>query len=362
MFWIIVLLAVLFITFYHLRGEDLSRYDWPPGQSFGTGEGPSEQHRALEAFMREAFGGMMGGSGSESASGGSRGRIARLRQVLDGLSDSQQIDATITRTHAGGVPAEWVLAPGADPARRVLYIHGGGFIVGSPKSHRNITSNFSRVAGAAVLAIDYRLLPEDSRKDGIEDCRRAYSWLINNGPDGPAAADRVFVGGDSAGGNLTLSLTAWLRGKPLRQPDAAVALSPLTDGTMASPSLLGNLKTDAMLGPALGRITRVPRPLLWWGSWLWMRINPSDPVVSPVYGDLSGLPPTLVHASEAEMLLDDARRYVNRAAAAGSPVRLQTWPHVMHVWHIFHPDLDEARAAWDEIGAFIADTDAAGTR
>ncbi len=350
MFWIL-LLAVVLITVFYLRGEDLSRYDWPLGQSFATGEGPSREHEAVEELLRSSFGSM--------GSRGSRGRIARLREYMDGLSDNQKIDADIRPVDAGGIPAEWVLAPGADPARRVLYIHGGGFIVGSPKSHRNITSNFSRVANAAVLAIDYRLMPEHARRAGIDDCRRAYTWLLNNGPGGPAAADRVLLGGDSAGGNLSLALGGWLKTQPLRKPDAIVALSPLTDATLVSPSMGANVATDAMLGPALGRLARIPRPLLWWASWIYYRINPSNPDVSPVYGDLSGLPPTLVHASEAEMLLDDARRYVNRAAEAGSPVRLQTWGHVVHVWHMFYPELPEAQQAWEEIEKFIAEVEGA---
>ena len=98
----------------------------------------------------------------------------------------------------------------------------------------------------------------------------------------------------------------------------------------------------------------MPRSLLLWMGWIQNRINPRDPVISPVYGDLSNLPPVLVHASEAEMLLDDSRRYVNRAQAAGSPVRLQTWSHMVHAWQIFNPELTEARDALEEIRKFIA--------
>ena len=134
-----------------------------------------------------------------------------------------------------------------------------------------------------------------------------------NGPDGAAPAQAVFVAGDSAGGNLTLSLIAWVRDTGLRAPDAAVALSPLTDATLASPSMRANVHSDAMLGPLFGKLARVPRWLMLWVGWLQTRINPSDPVISPVRGDLSRLPPVLVQASEVEMLLDDARRYVNQA-------------------------------------------------
>ena len=273
---------------------------------------------------------------------------------MDKAFAGRELDASFTPIDSAGVRGEWVLAPGADSTRRTLYIHGGAFIVGSPKSHRTLTSRFSALTGGAVLAIDYRLMPEHSRMAGIEDCRTAYRWMLENGPNGREPARAVFVAGDSAGGNLTLSLIAWVRDQGLRPADAAVALSPLTDSTMASPSLKANLHTDAMLGPLFGKMTRVPRSLLLWIGWMQTRINPRDPVISPVYGDLSNLPPVLVQASEAEMLLDDSRRYVNRAQAAGSPVRLQTWSHVVHAWQIFNPELTEARDALEEIRKFLA--------
>jgi acetyl esterase/lipase len=151
-----------------------------------------------------------------------------------------------------------------------------------------------------------------------------------------------------------LSLIAWVRDEGLREPDAAVALSPATDSTSASPSLKSNLATDPMLGPLFAPLAKVPRSMLLLFGWMQNRINPRDPLISPVYGDLSRLPPLLVQASESEMLLDDARRYVNRARAAGSPARLQTWDHMVHVWQIFNPELPEAHQALEEIRKFLA--------
>ena len=145
-----------------------------------------------------------------------------------------------------------------------------------------------------------------------------------------------------------------MRDHGLRAPDAAVALSPLTDATLASPTFKTHVRSDAMLGPMFGMMARVPRYLMLWFGLFQSRINPRNPLLSPVYGDLAGLPPILVQVGEQEMLRDDARRYVNRAQAAGSPVRLQTWDHVMHVWQIFNPELPEARQALDEIDRFLA--------
>jgi acetyl esterase/lipase len=235
----------------------------------------------------------------------------------------------------------------------VLYIHGGAFIAGSPNSHRAITSRFSEVAQAAVFAADYRLMPEHRRQDGIDDCQAAYRWILGNGPDGPGRPQRLYLGGDSAGGNLALVLAAWARDTGLPKPDGVVGLSPLTDSSYSSPSIRANVRSDAMLGPLFGALLKIPRPLLAWLFALENRFRPVDPRVSPVFGDLSSLPPTLVQVSEAEMLLDDARRYVNKARAAGSPARLQSWPGLLHVWQILNPEVPEAMDAFAQIGDFI---------
>jgi acetyl esterase/lipase len=276
-----------------------------------------------------------------------------MRQFMEDMSRGKSFDCEFVPADAGGVPAEWVLAPGADPARRVLYIHGGAFIAGNPGTHRTITSRFSEAANAAVLAIDYRLMPEHPRREGIEDCKTAYRWVLENGPSGSSKPARFFMGGDSAGGNLSLVLSAWARDENLRQPDAVVALSPLTDSTYSGPSIRDNMPTDTMLGPLFGVLAKIPKPVLSWMYFLENRFRQSDPLVSPVFADLSGLPPTLVQVSEAEMLFDDARRYVNKARAAGSPAFLQSWPGLLHVWQIFYPEVPEAHAAWEHIEVFL---------
>jgi epsilon-lactone hydrolase len=346
---VVVALALFWaVARFHLRGEDLSRFDGPTGQHFPGGGTPSAEHDAVVASV--------GRIGTLLQDLPRSQHLPALRQYMDEVFPVGDSNVTFLPVDAGGVRAEWVLAPGADAARRVLYIHGGAFTMGSPKSHRRLTSKFSELTGGAVLAIDYRLMPEHSRMAGVEDCRSAYRWLLENGPQGRGPAAKVWVAGDSAGGNLALSLIAWVRDANLRAPDAAVALSPVTDMTLNSPSLRTNLASDPMIGPMFSRLAKTPRTVLLWLGWVQTRVNPRDPVVSPVYGDLSRLPPVLVQASEAEMLRDDARRYVNRALAAGSPARLQTWDHMVHVWQIFHPELAEGRAALAEIRRFLAAT------
>ena len=329
-----------------LKGEDLSVYDRPDGERFRAGEAPSAELSSIVASLSDLHAALR--------SIPLKGRIAALRRQIDEMFGNRPFDASFTPVDCGGVAAEWVRSPGADGARRTLYIHGGGFVIGSPRSHRTLTTRFSALTGGVVLAIDYRLMPEHPRMAGVEDCRTAYRWMVENGPDGPERAQALFVAGESAGGNLTLSLIAWLRDQGLRAPDAVVALSPATDGTLASPSLRANWKSDVMLGPLYGPLAKLPQWVLLWLAWIVNRANPRSPTFSPVFGDLSNLPPVLVHASEAEMLLDDGRRYVNRARAAGSPATLQTWSHMVHAWHIFNPELPEAVEALQEVGKFLA--------
>lgn len=347
--WGLAIVAVVWaIELFYLRGENLAAFDAPKAAPKLSASGPGTEHAAVV----ESLGGI-----TEVLKGVPRSEhIPLLRKHMDTIFASDHGDAQITPVDAGGVPAEWVLAPGVDTQRRFLYIHGGAFTMGSPLSHRRLTTKLSELADAAVLAIDYRLMPEHPRMAGIEDCRTAYRWMLDNGPTGPkqkSPASAVFVAGDSAGGNLTLSLIAWVRDQGLRAPNAAVALSPATDSSMASPSLKQNVATDPMLGPLFSPLLKIPRSMLLWFGWFQNRMRPSDPVISPVFGNLAGLPPVLVHASDAEMLRDDSVRYVNRAVAQGSPVILQTWSHMVHVWHIYHPQLAEGREALEEIRKFL---------
>lgn len=330
-----------------LRGEDLRGFDRPTGERFPA---QPASHPAMQQVLA-----LLAATQREIRSQPGHRRRAALRAAMDRFFADRVLGVSEQALDIGGLPATWVMAPGGDPRRRCLYLHGGAFFAGSARSHRTLTSRFAELIGGAVLAIDYRLIPEHPRRAGIDDCRQAYRWLLDHGPDGPSPADRMVIAGDSAGGNLALSLTAWVRDQSLRLPEAVVALSPSTDATLSSPSLRANMATDPMLGPVFRLMARLPRWALRLATWLHSRINPRDPVISPVFGDLSRLPPVLVQVSEQEILYDDSRRYVNRACAAGSPVRLQSWPGVPHVWQLFNPELPQAREALTEIGRFLAE-------
>jgi len=343
---LISVLAVggIYIVYLLSKSDSFVKYDLPEGQLFPSS---SDSRPSLKVILSK-----IRASQQKNSALSLKQQMLAIRETMDHFFDDVPINSEITPVDAGGVAAEWVVAPGADSRRRLLYIHGGAFYVGSPKSHRVITSKLSEITNSAVLAIDYRLMPENSRMACVEDCRISYDWLLGNGPQGEAVATTVLVAGDSAGGNLTLSLLAWLRDTGRRLPNAAVALSPVTDARMISPSIKRNLESDIILKTLASGLRKIPRPLLVMAKWLFTGRRSSDPVVSPLHGDLSGLPPILVQVSDSEMLLDDGRRYVNKAVASGTDAVLQRWQHVPHVWQIFHPHLPQAAEAFDQIEAF----------
>lgn len=337
------------IARFYLQGPSMATFDAPtppPAQN----DQVSPAHGAAVERVRG-----LGGDGTRPS--GRQAMLQSMRSAMDDMGREVAFDGDIRAVDIpagdGTVRAEWVLAANSNPDRRLLYLHGGAFTAGSPLSHRAITTEYATRLGWSVLAVDYRLMPEHRRRAGIDDCQAAYRWIIDNGPNGAAAADRLVVSGDSAGGNLTLVVLAWARDQGLRAADAAVALCPATDGTLGSPSMRDNVPTDVMLGPLLGRVVAAPRAVLLWFGWVSNRILPRDPIVSPLHGNLSNLPPTLVHASSAEMLFDDGVRYVNKAQAAGSVAELGVWQGLLHVWHIFVRDVPESQQAFDQIEAFI---------
>lgn len=346
---IIIVVVLWAIEYFYLHGGSQKEYPAPvdPGviQVFENLPGSGPEQVAINEAVLELT--------RQMAITTRKHDIRASRALIDSVSEGRKYNCEFIPTSAGGVPAEWVMAPGADGSRRLLYIHGGGFIMGSPKSHRSITSRFAEITDCAVLAIDYRLLPENKHADCIEDCRNAYQWILENGPDGPGDIRQLFISGDSAGGNLSLSVIAWARDERMQIPDAVVAISPLTDFRFSSPSIRGKESTDIMLKPVLGPLNKLPRFIRsLWVVWT-HRMRPSNPVASPLLGDLSGLPPILVQASEAEMLVDDARQYVYKAYASGTPAQLQTWTDMVHVFQIFNPELPQAEEAWMEIGKFL---------
>lgn len=330
--------------------DDFAMYDLPLGQRFVTTDAEAskiskEGLKRINAKLRASAG------RSEVMS--FKERTGYIRQLMDEFFNYVTIPSKISSVMADTVPSEWVLSPNADPDKRLLYIHGGAFFAGSPKSHRVITSRLSETNNCAVLSIDYRLIPENKRSDCVADCEIAYRWMLENGPHGQSGPSSVFVAGDSAGGNLALVLNANLRDMGLRLPNAVIALSPITDGRYASPSIKDNLESDVMLKSLVKRFSWMPRSLISLLVTFLAKGDPKDPMISPLLGNLENLPPTLIQASEIEILRDDGRRYINKAVASGVDARLQLWANMPHVFQIFYPELPESDQAFTEISRFI---------
>jgi acetyl esterase/lipase len=249
-------------------------------------------------------------------------------------------DVKCEPVNAGGVKAEWVTAPGADAGRAVLYLHGGGYVIGSINTHRDLAARISRAAKARALIIDYRLAPEHPFPAAVEDSVAAYRWMLASG----LSASRIAVAGDSAGGGLTVATLVAIRDAKLANPGAGVCLSPWVD----LEGLGDSMKTKASVDPMVQKDALVEMAKHYLAGQ-----SPRSPLAAPLYADLAGLPPLLIHVGTAETLLDDSTRLAERARKAGVKVTLEPWENMIHVFQIFAPMLDEAQQAIDKIGEFI---------
>jgi monoterpene epsilon-lactone hydrolase len=238
-----------------------------------------------------------------------------------------------------GVATERLRTTSANDKLALLYIHGGGFVAGVPGNHRPLTWRLADKLGVPVYAIDYRLAPEHPFPAALEDCVAAYRALLETGLK-PSA---IVIAGDSAGGNLTLTTALKLKALDLPQPAALVCLSPATDWE-EKPSRLSNVRADAIFVPAM--FATVPAAYC-------PGCDTSNPLISPLRGDLAGLPPTLIQCSGDEMLRDDAVHMAEKLTAAGVAAKLEVWPGVFHVWQVMADILPEARRAIDAIVTFI---------
>jgi monoterpene epsilon-lactone hydrolase len=241
---------------------------------------------------------------------------------------------------AGSVPSEWLIPPDAPQDRALMYIHGGAWIMGSTKTHRGFVSKLAYASGIRALSINYRLAPENPFPAGLNDCITAYEWLLHNG----ISANKIVVAGDSAGGNLTLALLIALRDTGKALPAGAIAISPATDFAASGESYKTRIHLDPFFSN-LGEITILDDYI--------KDHDPRHPLLSPLYADLSGLPPLLIHVGDHEILLDDAVRFGDKAVAAGVEAKTVVWPEMFHVFQMFAPFLPEARQANAEIAAFI---------
>jgi epsilon-lactone hydrolase len=269
--------------------------------------------------------------------------VATMRQDWDALFESPVIDTAISPVLAGGVDSVWIAAEGAESDRTLLYLHGGGYKLGSTRSHRDLMTRISAAARCRVLGVNYRLAPEHVFPAPVDDAFAAYQWLLSQG----VAPGRIAVAGDSAGGGLAAALLLNLREYRIPMPAAAVMLSAWTDLTAQSQSY----QTRAELDPIhqRGMILGTAR------TYLGPRGDPEHPLASPLFGALQGLPPLLLQVGERETVLDDSTRFADKARAAGVAVQLEVYENMIHVFQQFAADLPEARRAIESIGRFLDD-------
>jgi epsilon-lactone hydrolase len=268
---------------------------------------------------------------------------AERRQRLDEVGSFWPIadDVELDAVDLDGVPAEWSIVRGSDASHVLLFFHGGGYCSGSILSHRRMVTEAGRAGGLRTLAVGYRLAPEHPFPAAFDDARTAWRCLRKHG----ITAAHVAIGGDSAGGGLTVALLNRLRDAKEELPGCAWLVSPWTDLTMSGSTLDTKGAVDPIIQKGyLGDLA---------DAYLPAEMDRKDPRVSALYADLRGLPPTLIQVGSAETLLDDSTRFAAAAGAAEVPVTLEIWPHMIHAWHLWNAHLEPGRRALASAGAFI---------
>ena len=274
--------------------------------------------------------------------------LEKQRAELDGYSRifKPLVELKNQPVDVDGVPGEWITPPQVGGGRTILYLHGGYYMFGSIKSHHNLAGNIAAAARARALIIAYRLAPEHPFPAGLEDALTAYQWLLAQ----DIQPGQITLAGDSAGGGLVLSLLLALRQRGMALPAAGVCLSPATNLNLSRESWKINTKKDLLINPYLADQI-IPQYL---GD-----IDPCDPLASPIFGDLHGLPPLLIHVGSDEVLLSDCECFADYARNSGVDVTLEVWPGMQHVFQYFASFVPESRQAIDRIGEFIQTTNQA---
>ncbi len=265
--------------------------------------------------------------------------VETMRADMEAMQAGLRVpdDVETEPADADGVPVEWIRTPGASNERAIFYLHGGGYVMGSINTHRYLMQSIGRAAGATVLAVDYRLAPEHPFPAAVDDAITAWNWLQAQGFE----ASRAIIGGDSAGGGLTLAMLLRLRDESGNLPAAAVCLSPWTDLASAIDSVETKNNDPLVSSNGLRGMSRA-----YVGE-----ANAEHPLISPILADLAGLPPLLIQVGTAEHLRDDSTVFAQRAEEAGVDVTLEEWEDMIHVFQAF-PMLAESGQAIAKIGQF----------
>jgi epsilon-lactone hydrolase len=265
------------------------------------------------------------------------------RQRLDEVGSVWPVaaDVTLTAVDINGIPGEWSAVPGSDHSRVLLFFHGGGYCSGSIISHRRMASEAGRAGGVRTLAISYRLAPENPFPAALEDAVTAWHFLRRQG----IAAKHIAIGGDSAGGGLSLAVALKLRDVKEELPACLWLVSPWTDLTMSGSTLVTKEAVDPLIHKSyLCELAE---------AYLGGAVDRKDPRVSPLFANLTGMPPLLIQVGSAETLLDDAMRLAAAAGEADVSVTLEIWPHMIHAWHLWNARLEPGRHALSSAGTFV---------
>jgi len=275
-------------------------------------------------------------------SGWSEGSIEeqRARQKKNSRFTRLPADIRCQPISANGVPAEWIEAPGADLGV-LLYLHGGAYTLGSIDTHREWIARLARASKLRALAINYRLAPEHPYPAALEDVTTAYLWLLDQGFD----PSQIIISGDSSGGGLTLTSMLALRDAEKPLPAAAVCISPWMDLALTGSSIEKKVQVDPILDPL---------SLKKYAGYYAGENDLTSPLISPLYADSKGLPPLLIQVGADEILLDDARRYAEKAREAGEDVTLEVWDGMVHVFQLI-PFLPETKKAVEHISEFVSE-------
>lgn len=266
--------------------------------------------------------------------------IAERRAVMEKFAFRVADDIAVEQLTIDGRAAEWLSAPHADAQHVLLYLHGGGYVMGSPNTHRALAGELSRAAQARVFLPDYRLAPEAPFPAAVEDAVAAVQWLYGQG----VAPAFLAIAGDSAGGGLTAATLIALRDRQLPLPRSAVCISPWSDLNCSNASYQTRAAADPMI--TTEDITLMASTYL-------HGADAKSALASPNRGDLAGLPPLLIQVGRDEVLLDDAIVLHEAARSAGVTSTLEIWDDMIHVWHAFHPMLPEARQGITRVGEYL---------
>jgi monoterpene epsilon-lactone hydrolase len=312
-----------------MRRDPGYRKEKPPG-SVPEPRSPSLQARLIAKFLRRVV----------KPRNVTRTDIPLIRTLMGAFTRSRLLPGIRAERVRAPVPGEWLHPPHPRRGRALLYFHGGGYICGSPRTHRAITARLARLLQVSVFVPDYRLAPEHPYPAALQDAHTVWRWLLGQG----YRSDQLLLAGDSAGGGLALALMQGCRTQGLPLPRAAALFSPWTDLTGTAPAIRENARRCAWFTSSQLRFAAA----LYAGH-----ADPALPDLSPLHGDLGNLPPLILHVSDAELLRDDSLRLAHRARAAGTPVDLKVWHGLPHAWPNFAGLMPEADQCLSDAAAAL---------